>query len=81
MLCLELAGLGTLTVWIVVLVWVEAFLELGYRGLDGERLVVMQLERAAGELGLVVEDGKLGCCLGDSCLFNLLVSVSSTYEK
>lgn len=81
MLCLELAGLGTLTVWVVVLVWVEAFLELGYRGLDGEGLVMMQLERAAGELGLFVEDGELGCCLGDGCLFNLSVSVLSTLEK
>lgn len=62
-------------------VWVEALLELGYRGLDGKGLVVVQFEWAAGELCLVVEDGELGCCLGDGCLFNLLVSVFSTFEK
>ena len=62
-------------------IWVEALLELGYRGLDGEGLVVVQLERAAGELGFVVDDCELGCCLGGGCLFNLLVSVLSTFER
>lgn len=64
-----------------MLVWVEALLELGNRGLDGEGLMVVQLEWAAGELGLIVEDGELGSCLGDSCLFNLLVSVLSTSKN
>jgi hypothetical protein len=39
----ELGGLGALAVGIVVLIWVEGLLELGYRGLYCERFVVVQL--------------------------------------